>query len=140
MTTREHAACPMHADFDPLSPTCLTDPCAVLASLSRQTPVFYAPSMDYYVVTRYADIEAVFLDHETDSAAITQLPLVPLVPEAAQLLRAGGITSQPSMVSLDPPAHTQLRVPTGRAFTPRRVTQMAPQIRAIVDQLLDAIN
>ena len=24
-------------------------------------PVFYAPSLDYYVVTRYADIERVFL-------------------------------------------------------------------------------
>jgi hypothetical protein len=140
MTTHEHAACPVHADFDPLSPTFLADPFAVLAALPRETPVFYAPSIDYYVVTRYADIEAVFLDHETYSAASTQLPLVPLVPEAAQILRAGGITSQPSMVSLDPPAHTRLRSPTVRAFTPRRVAQMAPRIRATVDQLLDAIN
>jgi cytochrome P450 len=140
MTTHEHGACPVHADFDPLSPTFLTDPFAVLASLPRETPVFYAPSIDYYVVTRYADIEAVFLDHETYSAAPAQLPLVPLVPEAAQILRASGITSQPSMVSLNPPAHTRLRAPTVRAFTPRRVAQMAPRIRATVDQLLDAID
>ena len=37
-------------------------------------PVFYAPSLDYYVVTRYADVEAVFLDHESYSAAAAQLP------------------------------------------------------------------
>jgi len=140
MTTHEHAACPVHADFDPLSPTFLADPFAVLASLPRETPVFYAPSIDYYVVTRYADIEAVFLDHETYSAAPAQLPLVPLVPEAAQILRTSGIISQPSMVSLNPPAHTRLRGPTARAFTPRRVAQMAPRIRATVDQLLDAID
>ena len=140
MTTHNHAACPVHADFDPLSPTFLADPFAVLASLPRETPVFYAPSIDYYVVTRYADIEAIFLDHETYSAAITQLPLVSLVPEAAQVLRAGGTTPQPSMVSLDPPAHTRLRSPTVRAFTPRRVAQMAPRIRATVDHLLDVIN
>jgi cytochrome P450 len=140
MTTHEHAACPVHADFDPLSPTFLADPFAVLASLPRETPVFYAPSIDYYIVTRYADIEAIFLDHETYSAAITQLPLVPLVPEAAQILRPGGTTPQPSMVSLDPPAHARLRAPTVRAFTPRRVAQMAPRIRATVDQLLNAIN
>ena len=140
MTTHAHAACPVHADFDPLSPTFLADPFAVLASLPCETPVFYAPSIDYYVVTRYADIEAIFLDHETYSAAITQLPLVPLVPEAVQLLRPGGTTPQPSMVSLDPPAHTRLRSPTVRAFTPRRVAQMASRIRATVDQLLDAIN
>ena len=140
MTTHEHAACPVHADFDPLSPTFLADPFAVLAALPRETPVFYAPSIDYYVVTRYADIEAVFLDHETYSAASAQLPLVPLVPEAAQILRAGGTAPQPSMVSLDPPAHTRLRGPTARAFTPRRVAQMAQRIRATVDQLLDAVD
>jgi cytochrome P450 len=140
MTIHEHTTCPVHADFDPLSSTFLADPFAVLASLPRETPVFYAPSIDYYVVTRYADIETVFLDHETYSAAPAQLPLVQLVPEAAQILRAGGTTPQPSMVSLDPPAHTRLRAPTVRAFTPRRVAQMESRIRATVDQLLDAID
>lgn len=140
MAIPEQATCPVHADFDPLSPTFLADPFAVLASLPHEMPVFYAPSIDYYVVTRYADIEAVFLDHETYSAAPAQLPLVQLVPEAAQILRAGGTTPQPSMVSLDPPAHTRLRSPTVRAFTPRRVAQMESRIRATVGQLLDAIN
>ena len=140
MTPYEHAACPVHADFDPLSPTFLADPFAVLASLPREMPVFYAPSIDYYVVTRYPDIEAVFLDHETYSAAAAGLPLVQLVPEAAQILLAAGHQPQPSMVSLDPPAHTRLRSPTARAFTPRRVAQMESRIRATVDQLLDAIN
>jgi len=54
--------CPVNAGFDPLSPAFLADPFAVLSSLPRDVPVFYAPSIDYYVVTRYADIEAVFLD------------------------------------------------------------------------------
>ena len=83
MTTQAHLACPVQAAFDPLSLTFLADPFAVLATLPRETPVFYAPSIDYYVVTRYADIAAVLLDPETYSAAITQLPLVPLGPEGA---------------------------------------------------------
>ncbi len=135
-----HAACPVHADFDPLSPTFLADPFAVLASLQRETPMFYAPSIDYYVVTRYADIEAVFLDPETYSAASAQLPLAQLVPEAAEILLGGGHRPQPSMVSLDPPAHTRLRSPTARAFTPQRVAQMEPRIRSTVDQMLDAVD
>jgi cytochrome P450 len=135
-----HAACPVHADFDPLSPTFLADPFVVLASLPRETPMFYAPSIDYYVVTRYADIEAVFLDPETYSAASAQLPLAQLVPEAAEILLGGGHRPQPSMVSLDPPAHTRLRSPTARAFTPQRVAQMEPRIRRTVDQMLDAVD
>jgi cytochrome P450 len=34
------------------------------------------------------------------------------------------------MVSLDPPEHGRLRKPAARAFTPRRVDEMAPHIRA----------
>ena len=140
MASHEHSACPVHADFDPLSPTFLDDPFAVLALLPRETPVFYAPSIDYYVVTRYADIKAVLLDPETYSASPAQLPLAQLVPEAAQILLGGGHRPQPSMVSLDTPAHTRLRSPTARAFTPGRVTQMEPRIRSTIDQLLDVID
>jgi hypothetical protein len=134
------SACPVHADFDPLSSTFLADPFAVLASLPPDTPVFYAPSIDCYVVTRYADIKAVFLDPETYSAAPTQLPLVQLVPEAAQILVRGGHRPQPSMVSLDPPAHTRLRAPTAKAFTPGRVAKMETRIRCTIDRLLDMID
>ena len=133
--------CPVHEDFDPLCAEFLADPYAVMAALPRRTqPVFYAPSLDYYVVTRYADVEAVFLDPETFSAATAQLPLVALVPEALKILAEGGHRPQPSMVSLDPPAHTRLRRPTSRAFTPRRVAAMEPRIRATVDELLDAVD
>src|SRR5215510_13413369 len=140
MASNDDPRCPIHADFDPLSTLFLADPFAVLAALPGATPVFHAPSIDYYVVTRYADIEAVLLDPETYSAATAQLPLAQLVPEAAQILLGGGHKPQPSMVSLDPPAHTRLRSPTARAFTPRRVAQMEPKIRRTVDQLLNAID
>jgi cytochrome P450 len=102
--------------------------------------VFYAPALDYYIVSRYADVEAEFLDPRTYSAAAAQLPLVPLVAEAREILAAGGHRPQPSMVSLDPPAHTRLRRPTSRAFTPCRVAAMEERIRATVDELLDAVD
>lgn len=38
MTTDERAACPVHADFDPLSPSYLADPFAVLSALPREAP------------------------------------------------------------------------------------------------------
>src|SRR5262249_37458336 len=140
MESNEHARCPVHANFDPLSTAFLADPFAVLRSLPGDPQVFYAPSIHYYVVTRYADIEAVFLDPETSSAATAQLPLTQLVPEAVQILLGGGHKPEPSMVSLDPPAHTRLRSPTARAFTPRRIAQMEPKIRRTVDQLLNAVD
>jgi cytochrome P450 len=141
MAVQHHPACPVHERFDPLADDFLADPYAVMAQLPlHETPVFYAPAIDGYVVTRYADVEAVFLDPETYSAAAAQMPLVPLVPEAAEILLAGGHRPQPSMVSLDPPAHGRLRRPTSRAFTPRRVTDMEPRVRAILAELLGAVD
>lgn len=109
--------CPVHQHFDPLSPGYLADPYTIMAGLPLQeTPVFFAPSIGYYVVTRHADVEQVFRDPQTYSAAVAQAPLAPLVPEAAEILLAGGHKPQPSMVSLDEPAHARLRRPATRAF------------------------
>ena len=138
-TTDRVPRCPVHDDFDPFSPEYQADPHVVFARLPRD-PVFYAPVLDYYVVTGYAQIEQVFLDNATYSAANAQLPLVPIVPEAQSILLEGGHKPQPSMVSLDEPAHRRLRNPTVRAFTPRRVAAMEPRIRAMVTELLDAID
>jgi cytochrome P450 len=132
--------CPVAPGFDPLDRVFLADPFAVLAHLEGAEPVFYAPAIDYYVVTRYADIEAVFRDNETFSAANAQLPLVSLDRRAADILLAGGHRPQPSMVSLDEPEHRRLRGPAARALTPRRVAAMEPTIRSTLADLLDALD
>ena len=41
------------------------------------------------------------------------------------------------MIFRDPPVHTRLRTPVSAAFTPRRVTALAPTIDAIVDDAID---
>jgi cytochrome P450 len=135
----EAHTCPVHHDFDPLGERYQADPYDVLAELPGGERVFYAPALDYHVVTGYEEIERVFLDHETFSAAAAQLPLVRLEPEAARILLAGGHEPQPSMVSLDEPEHRRLRDPTVRALTPRRVAEMEPRIRSTLAALLDAV-
>jgi cytochrome P450 len=139
MTTIAPApGCPVDESFDPLSPEFLADPFAVMAK--AEAPVFYAPSIGYYVVTRYQDIEEVFCDHATYSAATAQAPLAPLALEAQQILLAAGHKPQPSMSSLDEPAHARLRKPAARAFSMKRVTAMIPTIEAAAARLLDAVS
>jgi cytochrome P450 len=140
MTTATVPGCPVDESFDPLSPEFIADPYAVMANLPHgRAPVFFAPSIGYYVVTSYDAIDAVFRDPATFSAAVTQAPLVPIVPEAQQILLAGGLKPQPSMVSLDEPEHGRLRKPAARAFSMKRVTAMIPTIEATTARLLDAV-
>jgi cytochrome P450 len=139
-TTAPVPSCPIDASFDPLSPEFLADPYAAMSALSLDgTPVFFAPSIGYYVITRYADIEAVFRDPAAYSAAVAQAPLVPLVAEAQRILLAGGHKPAPTMVSLDEPDHARLRKPAGRAFSMKRVTAMIGTIEATTKRLLDQV-
>lgn len=141
MARVELRECPVEPAFDPLAPEFLADPFAVMRSLPlAERPVFYAPAIDYYVITRYRDIEAIFSDPDSYSAAAAQLPLVELDAEARQILLDGGHRPQPSMVSLDPPAHTRLRRPTARAFSARRTAEMEPRIQAILEHILEQID
>jgi cytochrome P450 len=140
-TTGAVHGCPVNQSFDPLSADFLADPYTVMATLPREEqPIFFAPSIGYYVLTRYADIEQVFQDPAAYSAAVAQAPLVPLVPEAQQILLAGGHKPQPSMVSLDEPEHARLRKPAARAFSMKRVNALVPVIEATTARLLDALG
>src|ERR1700689_846598 len=133
MTTATDGAWPVNEWFDPLSGDFLADPSGVRAALPRdEQPIFFAPSIGYYVLTRYADIEQVLQDPAAYSAAVAQAPLVPLVPEAQRILLAGGHKPQPSMVSLDEPEHARLRKPAARAFSMKRVTAMIPPSDAVL--------
>ncbi|HEY2705335.1 MAG TPA: cytochrome P450 [Candidatus Dormibacteraeota bacterium] len=135
------AGCPVEAGFDPLAPEFLAEPMATLAALPPECrPLFYAPELGHVVVTGHAEIDWVLRHPELFSAANVQLPLVPIVPAAREILQAGGHRPQPSMVSLDPPAHGRLRRPAARAFTPRRVAGMTGTIRQTAAELLDAVG
>jgi cytochrome P450 len=141
MTTATELGCPVDESFDPLSPEFLADPYAIMAKLpGGGAPVFFAPSIGYYVITSYDAVDQVFRDPATYSAAVAQAPLAPVVPEAQQILLAGGHKPQPSMVSLDEPEHARLRKPAARAFSMKRVTAMIPTIEATTARLLDAVG
>lgn len=125
------SACP-HQDlgdrFDPLD---LRDPFSLLARAQQQQPVFYSPAIDYWVVTRHADIKAIFRDHQRYSAANTITPIVPFSDAVKRLLAAGDYTPEPVLSNHVPPGHTRIRSLVNRLFTPRRMNSFAPIIRQI---------
>lgn len=123
--------------FDPFRDPYLADPYSFLARARAEEPVFHAPDIDYWVVTRYDDIRAVFRDPDTYSAQIAQAPIRPFAPSVLRLLKEGNFGAEPVMSNCDRPKHTRIRKHTSRAFTSRRVAVLEPEIRRLADLFID---
>jgi cytochrome P450 len=136
MSCQEPGACPAAAGFDPFDPAYLADPYPVLSAVRQETPVFHAPALGMWVVTRYADIEAVLGDPATFSAAIAQSPLVP--PSEAALAELGeDFPPPPTMSNCDPPEHARIRRVNMRTFSARRTAVLEPRVRAAATGMVD---
>jgi hypothetical protein len=127
------------AEFNPFLPQLRTDPYAVYKLLREQDPVHWSPLMQAWVLTRYDDVLAVLRDHQHFSSERNR-STHPFVQQLEAMRRASGpLGRAPTMLSLDPPAHTRLRNLVNKAFTPRMVQRMRPHIQEIADELLDAL-
>ena len=129
----------MGSEFDPFVDPYLADPYAFWVRARRFEPVFYSPDIDYWVVTRYEDIKAIFADPKTFSASIAQTPIKALAPAVVQMLQAGGFGARPVMSNADPPVHTRIRKFTWQAFTPKRIAQLEPEVRRLVTRFINQL-
>ena len=127
-------------EFNPFADPYLAEPYSFWMRAREEEPVFYSPELDYWVVTRYGDIKAIFADPATFSASIAQTPVKPLAPEVLRLLQGGGFRAKPTMSNADPPAHTRVRKFAWQAFTPQRVAELEPDIRRLVTRYIDRIE
>src|SRR5215210_3865947 len=132
------AAYPVDPEFDPLDPDYLADPYPYYARFRRESPVFYAPKIDFWVVSRYEDIASIVKDPETFSNARVQEPLHPLTEEALEGLKKG-VRVVPTTSTADPPLHMRTRKHAARAFSARRVAELEGRIREVANGLIDAM-
>src|SRR5215470_4679460 len=129
------AAPSLGRDFDPLDDAYLADPYPFLARAREAAPVFYAETIDHWVVTRYHDIRYILRTPALFSATNANSPLRPPCPMAAKALDDGGFRAVPTLTNADPPAHTRVRKLVNVAFTPRRVAEMEGFVRDLVTRL-----
>jgi cytochrome P450 len=125
--------------FDPTTPEQRENPFDVLELARRDQPVFYAPALGLWVVTRHEDVLTVLKDHRTfSSAGALKSSTTPHPPEVREVL-AEGCPAMPYIIELDPPLHDRIRGLVARAFTPRRIDELAPRIEEIANELIDEL-
>ena len=114
-------------DFSLLSDAFQADPPAVFAALREKCPVHHSdrPS-PHWSLSRQDDVLRALRDDETWSSKYG--------PGLAFGEVGAGV-----LVSSDPPVHTEERLAISRAFRPSVLEAMEPDIRAVIDGILDGI-
>jgi cytochrome P450 len=131
--------CPVSHEFDPFGPAFQAEPGMSLASEREHRPVFYSPRLDAYVVTRYHDIRAVFLDTTTFSPRNATLPITPLSARAQAKLDEYEFRPVKTLGVEEEPVHMRLRKRLTDPFTPARLAEFEPRIRTIWKRYVDAV-
>jgi cytochrome P450 len=122
--------------FNPLDPTFIADPYPFYARLREMAPVCRTPQ-GFWLITRYEDANFALRDKRFGKDFLATMErrygnaAVAAEPAIASLAH--------TMLVLDPPDHTRLRGLVNKAFTARRVADMRPRIKALVDQQLDRV-
>ncbi len=85
----------------------------------------------YWALTRYADVMQVSRDpdtfHSAPSTTITDIP-----PEIAEWLG--------SMINMDAPKHTKLRLIVNRGFTPRQIARVEESVRVQAREIVERVE
>jgi cytochrome P450 len=126
-------------DDDLLSPRFVEDPYPTYARLRAEDPVHWSKAWGAWVVSRYADVQAVLREDGTTYSTRGRIAaaLAAFTPEQQASLRELQDHYGVGLLHSDPPDHTRQRALVNRIFNPRIVDQMRPTILAIVDELLD---
>jgi cytochrome P450 len=133
--TQAMGTCP----YDPLSAAHRADPAAAFRVLRAEHPVLHDEAHDLWVITRHADVLAAAKDTESFSNATSASGQIRLCDAALAIVRQGPPPVD-TLLTLDPPAHTENRRIVNEAFKPSRVAAMEPMVRAIASELADSLD
>jgi len=113
--------------YDPYDYEIDANPHPTWKRLRDEAPVYRNEKLDFYALSRFADVMAASLDGVRFSSAYgTVLELMSDEPDQS-----------PMMIWRDPPEHTRLRKLVSRAFSPRRIGELEPRIRQICRDYLE---
>lgn len=121
-------------------PAVLLDPYPALGWLREHDPAHYAPDARAWVVTRHADVAALFRDPRLSADRVKVLVHLALNGgDPAPVQEYLRITSD-MMLMKDGPDHHRLRVLGNRGFTPSALAAWAPRADRVLADLLARVD
>jgi cytochrome P450 len=116
--------------FDPFSEEYYNNPFDMYTRMRSDAPIYYDEELDYYALSRHADVSAALKDHDAFSSSRgCDLAMV-----------TGDEPPQKSIIFMDPPDHRQMRSLLNKAFTPRAMQAQKDTVVEQIDRYLGAID
>ena len=127
-------------DYNPLSPESRANPYPGYALLRKEAPVHEMQPFGVFAVSRHEDVLHVLKTPEVFSSAGMRAMMTGqtgMMGSTGQ--RSSALTDSNSVISSDPPIHDRLRAVVNRGFTPRRMAELEPRVRAIAKDCLASL-
>lgn len=116
--------------FDPYDVALNADPYPMFRRLRDEAPLYYNAQHDFYALSRFADVEPAIVGYQTFSSAKGAI---------LEIIKANIEIPPGVLVFEDPPIHDVHRKLLSRMFTPRKISDLEPQIREFCSRSLDPL-
>ncbi len=118
--------------FNPWDPEFRANPYPAYELLRQGPPhMLQLPRGQLVFVARYEDVDAL-LDDAENLSNVRMLP--------REVLLVGPFGGAQTMLTSDPPDHSRLRRLVSRDFTPKRIRDLEPEIRALTGELVNKLS
>jgi cytochrome P450 len=116
--------------YDPYDFEIDTDPYPTFRRLRDEAPLYYNEKHDFYALSRYDDVKNASIDWQTYRSGKGSV---------LELIKSGAPMPPGMILFEDPPAHDLHRGLLARVFTPRRIAEIEPKVRAFCAATLDPL-
>ena len=116
--------------YDPYDVEIDVDPYPTYRRLREEAPLYYNERLDFWALSRFADVESALKDTSRLSSAKGDI---------LEVVKADPVMPPGVFINEDPPEHTMHRALVSRAFTPGRMKKLEDQIRAFCAACLDPL-
>ncbi|MFD2649835.1 cytochrome P450 [Devosia albogilva] len=129
------------ASANPRDPEFFQNPYAFYDRLHATDPAFFWDEYGHWCFAGFKDVSALLRDKRFGRdilhvATREEIGLPAPQPHTA----AFDLTEKYSLLNLEPPAHTRLRMLVNRAFVSRHVEQLRPRIRTLANEIIDGFE
>ncbi len=117
--------------YDPYDHGIDNDPYPTWRRMRDEAPLYYNDRYDFFALTRFDDVEKGLVDWKT---------FISGKGSVLEMIKADVTMPPGSILFEDPPAHDHHRGLLSRVFTPKRMLEIEPKVRAFCARSLDPLQ